>query len=223
MRRCWIAAKADYRPCLSSCTQHRDQWMRPTGECAHKIFFKNLNPRPPRLRIASVGHCHHALPGTTNGPARHRPPPTVHKESPCPSTGLQAVLPPWSHAAAFRAPAACGPPRRPPCGRGMRRRHSAALQPRPWTPLPANIPGSRHMPPALPAGTSFPLWSAATSPRSRAIQPPLTPCPPGARVAALERTGPANAAVRGLARSSTGAASPFARCVSCPPCSRKFS
>ncbi len=215
MRRCWIAAKADYRPCLSTGTQHRDHWMQPQGECAHRIFFKNLNPQPPHLRIASVGHCHHALPGTTNGP--RATPPTVHRPQ-----GVTVPLH-WF--------AGCPSPLVPRCGFPGASGVWPAVAPamRPGAAAPAPDIASQHRAPAraqaapLPAGTSFLLLSAATSPRSRAIRPPLTPCPPGARVAALERTVPANAAVRGLARSSsTGAPSPFARCVSCPPCSRKF-
>ena len=215
MRRCWIAAKADYRPCLSTGTQHRDHWMQPQGECAHRIFFQGpeSTASPP-----AYSQCR-ALPprATWDHQWPRATPPTVHRPQ-----GVTVPLH-WF--------AGCPSPLVPRCGFPGASGVWPAVAPamRPGAAAPAPDIASHHRAPAraqaapLPAGTSFLLLSAATSPRSRAIRPPLTPCPPGARVAALERTVPANAAVRGLARSSsTGAPSPFARGVSCPPCSRKF-
>lgn len=225
MRRCWIAAKADYRPCLSSCTQHRDQWMRPTGECAHKIFFKNLNPRPPRLRIASVGHCHQRPPSTTKcsqAPpmaTAHRPQGVtvpLHWFAGCPSPLVpRCGVPGASGVRPATAPAMLLGNAAPAQGSAPTQTLDTSSRPQSWEPAHAAGPACRDL---LPSLERHDLTQVARHPAAADTLPARRTGFNVGTHRARERT-----AVRGLARSSTGAASPFARCVSCPPCSRKFS
>ena len=210
MRRCWIAAKADYRPCLSSCTQHRDHWMRSMGECAHKIFFQKpeSTASPPaysqcRATPPATSKHYQVLPCAANrhGTA-HRPQGVtvpLHWFAGCPSSLVPRCGVPGARPAAEDCGAGTGH-RLPPPSHG-----TGAGRP----------PACRNLLPALERRDLAPV----------ARHPAAADTLPARRMGfnvgthrARERT-----AVRGLARSSTGAASPFARCVSCPPCSRKFS